>query len=107
MPPVVEVNGRRSDPNTTGYRDDLCERIGRSVVSVGMRGNEGVSLRFDDGAMIAVSLRDEDYRGPEALQFVGRWRAMGGVGALQINGSRGASACDEGPHCMPAEEFCL
>ena len=51
-----------------GYRDALCEQIGSRVAGTGVN-EERVAITFDTGATISISLRNEDYRGPEALEF--------------------------------------
>jgi hypothetical protein len=67
-PPIVRSDGQtwtRADP---GWRDALCERIGvvvRFVVNAG----EELRVTFADDSEIAISLRDEDYVGPEAFTF--------------------------------------
>jgi len=58
-----------------GYRDRLCEQIGVSVEAVDATEVEAV-LRFANGNAIVISLRNEDYRGPEAINFTngeGSW----------------------------------
>jgi len=67
--PTIESKSRRLDWNTPGYRDELCGCIGRKLVSVSVR-DEDVTLRFEHGVAIVISLRKEDRVGPEALQFV-------------------------------------
>ncbi len=52
----------------SGYSDRLCEQIGSTVIAAGASGTE-VSVGFESGAVISVSLLDEDYIGPEAVQF--------------------------------------
>ena len=68
--PVVALNGKRLRHDGAGYRDELCARIGRTVLDADFRDGEALSLRFDDGAVIEISVRDKDYAGPEALEFV-------------------------------------
>jgi hypothetical protein len=51
-----------------GYRDALCDLIGSVVRSVEVQ-PDAVRLGFESGSAICVSLKDDDYRGPEALQF--------------------------------------
>jgi hypothetical protein len=67
--PVVETNGKRFPWNAPGWRDELCRRIGRKLSGAEVERGVKASLRFEDGASITISLRYEDYRGPEALQF--------------------------------------
>jgi hypothetical protein len=52
-----------------GSQRDSKELLGRTVVQTIHQ--EGVEFLFilDDGFQLAISLRDADYRGPEALNF--------------------------------------
>lgn len=51
-----------------GYRDALCAQIGRRVERTSVD-RDHVAIVFSGGAAISISLRDEDYCGPEALEF--------------------------------------
>ncbi len=51
-----------------GWRDKLCARIGQIVSGV-MSTERELSMEFNDGAIITISLIEKDYRGPEAIQF--------------------------------------
>ena len=44
------------------------ELEGRHIEGVSLVDHERLSLAFDDGSMLHVSLRDEDYSGPEAYE---------------------------------------
>jgi hypothetical protein len=48
-----------------GYRDKLCEFIGKHIQSVVEKPLE-ISVQFDDGDGFTISLRCEDAVGPEA-----------------------------------------
>lgn len=63
--PTVLVGTVRHAAGTLGYRDELCARIGRTVSSA-REANEHMSLSFNDGSSIEISLRIEDRSGPEA-----------------------------------------
>ncbi|HWG04293.1 MAG TPA: hypothetical protein VG271_04700, partial [Beijerinckiaceae bacterium] len=52
----------------SGWREALCARIGRHVVTGTCSDNE-INIEFEDGAAFSVSLRDEAYIGPEAFNF--------------------------------------
>jgi hypothetical protein len=52
-----------------GYRDALCDRIGKTVLSASVTEEEEIRLEFDDGACVVISLKPEDYCGPEAAIF--------------------------------------
>jgi hypothetical protein len=67
--PTVHLSGRNVRFGDYGYRDELCARIGRKVVLAELIDSIGVTVRFDDGAEINISLRPEDSVGPEAGHF--------------------------------------
>ena len=67
--PTVEVGGREIQWGDPGYRDELCARIARKVVSARIRAADLLRIVFDDGATVKVSLRDEDRRAAEAVKF--------------------------------------
>jgi len=52
-----------------GYRDALCRQIGCRVEHAEVAEGQYLSIAFENGALISISLRDDDYGGPEALQF--------------------------------------
>jgi len=69
-PIAVTTNG--GIPVTSGeadFRHRLCELIGGSVTEVRLRSGEALSIRFADGSLVSLSLRAEDYPGPEAIVF--------------------------------------
>jgi hypothetical protein len=47
----------------------LIGRIGKSVIQAEVRSGHSMDLRLSDGSSIAVSLRPEDYVGPEAINL--------------------------------------
>lgn len=50
-----------------GFRDALCAQIAKIVDSVEFRDGEAFVLRFEDGSLLTVSLREQDYTSPEAI----------------------------------------
>jgi hypothetical protein len=54
------------------FRNRLCERISHKVVGVAFRSGNCLTISFDDDGVIEVSLRQQDYRGPEAINFLPR-----------------------------------
>jgi hypothetical protein len=67
--PVVEIAGLCYHWGEQDYRNQLCERIARIVLSVSVTEGDAIRIGLDDGAIIMVSLHDEDYEGPEAAMF--------------------------------------
>jgi hypothetical protein len=52
-----------------GYRDALCEQIGKVVTEVSPLTGEDIFIRFQNDVSFRMSLRDEEYVGPELIQF--------------------------------------
>ena len=65
-PPVVTCGSQSVSPGQPGYRD--CKQIGCGVERTEVD-DQQVSIVFENGATVSISLRDDDYRGPEALEF--------------------------------------
>ena len=53
-----------------GFRDLLCNQIGKIVSGVHQNGTE-LTIAFDDESHISVSLREADYSSPEAFYVHG------------------------------------
>lgn len=47
------------------YRNALCAQIGETVAKASL-GDEALTLEFESGTVLALSLREEDIDGPEA-----------------------------------------
>lgn len=67
--PTLKLGDLQLKWETPGYRDALCERIGRAVQSVTIDQNRGICMGFDDGSIISISLDPEDRRAEEAAIF--------------------------------------
>jgi hypothetical protein len=52
-----------------GYRDALCERIGKIVSAVALIEMQDIKIEFNDGSCVSISLRPADYRAAEAAIF--------------------------------------
>jgi hypothetical protein len=66
--PIVTCGSESLSLGQPGYRDSLCGQIG-CIVERSEVDDQRVSIVFENGAVISISLRDDDYRGPEALEF--------------------------------------
>jgi hypothetical protein len=66
--PTVACGSENLSQGQPGYRDALCRQIGCRVERTEVD-DQRMSIVFEGGAAVSISLRDEDYRGPEALQF--------------------------------------
>lgn len=49
-----------------GFRDLLCAQLAKVVNTVEYQAGETLSIIFDDGSCLSISLRQEDYDLPEA-----------------------------------------
>ena len=67
-PPTITWGAESLSLAHAGYRDALCRQIGCRAERTEVN-DQQVSIVFESGAVVAVSLREDDYRGPEALQF--------------------------------------
>jgi hypothetical protein len=65
--PRVRVGQRWLEWGKPGYRDQLCDRIGKVVTRAVISEGQEVCLEFDDGACITISLSPDDYRAAEAV----------------------------------------
>jgi hypothetical protein len=83
-PPTINVytplTVRRDDVTVTSgddqFRNKICEQIMKIVKSVEIKDEEAFLIGFEDGSEISISLKPEDYVGPEALVFWdrdGKW----------------------------------
>ncbi len=62
----VHNDGATVRDSDFGFRDRLCGQIGKIVTNAELSADE-LTIRFEDRSTIAISIRDEDYHGPEAL----------------------------------------
>lgn len=68
--PTVYNNSLSYSINTEGYRDQLCFLINQKVEKVILLEKEAFKLIFEKNRMIDISLREQDYDGPEAAMFM-------------------------------------
>jgi hypothetical protein len=66
--PTVTYGSESLKVGQPGYRDALCAQIGRKIERTEVD-KQRVSIIFEGGGVVSVSLLDNDYRGPEALLF--------------------------------------
>jgi hypothetical protein len=66
--PTVRAEGRTWSRTDAGWRDALCGRISVVVRHV-VCSDEQLCIDFEDNSEIAVSLRHDDYVGPEAFML--------------------------------------
>jgi hypothetical protein len=51
------------------YRNALCAQIGEMVANAALEETESLTIEFESGTVIALSLREEDLSGPQAGSF--------------------------------------
>src|SRR2546425_6399588 len=68
-PPMMRVGKTWVKWGSPGYRDLLCDRIATTVCLASVIEEKEIRIEFDDGALLAISLRPEDYSGAEAAMF--------------------------------------
>ena len=73
--PVVTRGSQTLRSEDAGFRDALCAQIGQEVAKVDVTAKR-LQLSFVNGSTVTISLLDDDYQGPEALNYItqdGRW----------------------------------
>lgn len=76
-PIAVATNGETVTSGHRDFRNRLCDLIGSQVTEVALHEDEAFRLDFTDSRWIALSLRPEDYPGPEAI-------VLHGAGAVTV-----------------------
>jgi hypothetical protein len=66
--PTVSCGSEPLSFGQPGYRDTLCKQIGRRVERTQVDDHR-VSIIFKNQAAVSISLKHDDYRGSEALEF--------------------------------------
>jgi len=66
---VVRLGGQTFHGGKRGFRDALCNNIAKKVTDARVAYGDSISISFADGSTIKISLKDEDYRGGEAVNF--------------------------------------
>ena len=51
------------------YRNALCAQIGETVAKAELKELDALTIEFESGTVIALSLREEDLDGPEAGSY--------------------------------------
>jgi hypothetical protein len=71
-PVMVSSSGVQATFGDAAFANLILAQIGKVVGGVDFRRHELLAIRFEDRSTIAISLRLEDYPGPEALTLDGR-----------------------------------
>ena len=67
--PLLEVSNLSIAFGEPEYRNALCAQIGETVAKASLEEFEALTLEFESGTVIALSLREEDLDGPEAGSY--------------------------------------
>ncbi|MBR0792544.1 hypothetical protein JQ631_25970 [Bradyrhizobium manausense] len=67
----VSANGLDLSDEHGQFRNLICGQIGKVVAGVALVQPESFTITFMDHSSIKISLRWQDYRGPEAMVFHG------------------------------------
>ncbi len=65
----VSVGGSVLRDGDDQFRNVICGQIGKIVLQVALVQPEAFTVLFEDQSSISVSLKWQDYRGPEAMIF--------------------------------------
>jgi hypothetical protein len=71
-PITVRSGGRTAVSGDEPFRNLLCEQMPKAVTDVSLVDGEALTLSLEDGSTISLSLRQEDYVCPEAVNIYGR-----------------------------------
>ena len=69
--PEVITGATRLKKGDAGWRDALCDLIGRTVTRVKVKADRELLVAFGDETALVVSLADADKHGPEAVYVQG------------------------------------
>ncbi len=68
-PEVADPDGIAIGYGQPGYRDALCSVIGETVTTAELEEGRSLTVEFENGTVLALSLRDEDLDTPEGGNF--------------------------------------
>jgi hypothetical protein len=67
----VHTDGAIARNGDDQFRNRLCEQIGKVVEHFELKQSAACAITFEDQSSISISLKQADYRGPEALLLSG------------------------------------
>jgi hypothetical protein len=67
----VQVGGTTIRDGDDQFRNRLCEQIGKAVERFELEPSKACTILFEDQSRISISLKQSDYRGPEAMLISG------------------------------------
>jgi hypothetical protein len=69
-PDAADADGISVGFGQPGYRDALCSVIGETVSEAEFHDDTALTIEFENGTVLALSLREEDLEPPEAGSFL-------------------------------------
>lgn len=75
-PVTVRIGGIAFRTGDAGFAHALVAQLDKTVRDVRREPSQRLEILFDDGSAIEISLRSEDYQGPEAFQYFGKQGAL-------------------------------
>jgi hypothetical protein len=78
-PITVVAFGTTTRSDNNGFRDALRGQIAKQVEAVSLVPSEALIIAFEDRAQLSISLRPDDYPGPQAVEARGlaeQWLAI-------------------------------
>ena len=67
--PVVMLGEQTFHWGKPGFRDALCNTIAKKVTEIQVAYGDSIAIRFADGSMIKISLKDNGCLGGESVNF--------------------------------------
>ena len=77
----VHANGSIVRDGDDQFRNRLCEQIGKVVERFELEQQVACTIAFEDKSSISISLKQADYRGPEAMTISGAGHFLTVIGA--------------------------
>ena len=68
-PDLADADGISVAFGQPGYRDALCSTIGESVTAADLNEGRALTIEYENGTVLALSLRAEDLDTPEVGSF--------------------------------------
>lgn len=68
-PEIADAEGISIGFGQPSYRDALCSTIDEAVASADFNEGDALTIEFENGTVLALSLRDEDLDTPEVGSF--------------------------------------
>jgi hypothetical protein len=77
----VRANGTVARDGDDQFRNRLCEQMGKVVERFELERQVACTITFEDQSSVSISLKQSDYRGPEAITISGAGHFLTVIGA--------------------------